>query len=36
MVENTDQFVVRVSLRKKKEKIYKIQILVMQSIHVFY
>ena len=36
MAENTDQVVVRVALRKKKEKIYKIQTLVIQYIHVLH
>ena len=34
--KNPCQFVIRVSLIKKKEKKYKIWILVTQSVHVLY
>ena len=36
MADNTDQVVVIVALTKKKGKIYKIQTLVIISIHVLY
>ena len=36
VADNTDQVVVRMALRKKKGKIYKIEILMIISIHLRY